>query len=750
VQALTIAALASIALGSAAGTARAADAEAESAAAAPNLQEVVVTARRREEHLLEVPLAETVKSGAELQEQSAVLFADATEGVPNVLAFRSARSVSALEVTMRGQTALPSSIVYDPAVGLYVDGVYVAEGQGAMATLLDIDNVEIVRGAQGTLYGRNNTGGSIMFHTHRPDLSQYSAEFSLTGGSDGLFAGRTVLNVPLSSTFAVRLAYQDNQHQGWGSSIVTGQDNMMDQHRYQARAGALWQPSDAFDAYLTFERFHADEGGGLLHPLPGTLAAMIPLPGNVVPEDFYQTDAGKWVRDGAETSSWMLTLAAHGGEALQAKLIAGYRELSATNDYDADAMLVSIADVTLYSTSYQRSVELQLSGKAPGESFDWVGGVYWFHDHGSANSTLAPGLSAPVPTFDVNSVDNLSRAAYLHGEYKLTPQWSFAAGARYTEDERELVDNAYVDLTPLGPPQFCTIVDAAAPGMPPVGAETGGPCPYIHKDVTFHYWSWELSTSYRFSEQLLGYLRSGRGQRSGGWNIPLNTLQDEPFSPEQLTDLELGVKANELGGALTVTADVFTGWYDNLQRLLAKLIGNTPTTIVINAGKAQVSGAEIEGALALSRALLLQASFGWTDARYKQFTGPDGADLSSNQFYMTPKFDASIAGTYGVTLPIGNLHTRLDYSWRDAVEFNVINDFNRQGPVGLLNGRVWLASGGGALETALFATNIADKRYAYIGGSILNPGGLPVASWQAAADRRLVGLEFTYRMQAAR
>src|SRR5215469_8424700 len=750
-KALVKTALAGAALAACWSTAQAdSDADSGPSAAAPNLQEIVVTARRREEPLMDVPLAATVKSGADLQAQSAVLFEDATQDVPNTLAFRSARSVSALEISMRGQVALPSSIVYDPAVGLYIDGVYVANGQAAMGTLLDIDSVEIVRGTQGTLFGRNNTGGSILFNTRRPDLNNYSAEGSLAAGNQGLFGARAIINVPVSSTFALRFAYQDNQHEGWGSSIATGQDNMMDQHRYQARVGALWQPNEAFDAYLTFERFYANEGGGLLHPLPGTEASLIP--GVVQPDNFYQTDAGKFVQDEAETNSWMLTLAAHGSEALQAKLIAGYRKLSATNDYDADATSAPIADVTLYNTSDQRSVELQLSGKTAAEQLDWVGGLYWFHDSGSSNSTLAPGFSAPVPTYDINTVDNRSKAAYLHGELKLTSQWSVAAGARYTEDERQLVDNAYADESSLGgPPQFCTIVDTSAPGSPPLGAETGGPCPLIRKDVSYHYWSWDLSSSYHFNDQVMGYVRAGRGQRSGGWNIPLNTLQDQPFSPEQLTDVELGVKANQLGGALTLTADVFTGNYDNLQRLLATFVGGTPTTIVINAGKARVSGAEFEAALALSRAFMLQATFGWTDARYITFTGPEGANLSGNQFYMTPKFDASLAGTYGVAVPVGDLHARLDFSWRDTVQFNVINDFNYQGPVGLLNGRIWLASWGGTLETALFGTNLTDKRYAYIGGSILTPaGGPPVASWQAAADRRLVGIEVTYRVQSRR
>jgi iron complex outermembrane receptor protein len=728
----------------------ASDTSADASSGSPyNLQEVVVRARRREEKLADVPLAETVKSGAELQQQSAVLLEDVAAGVPNTLAFKSARSVSALEITIRGQTAIPSSIVYDPAVGLYIDGVYVANGQAAMGTLLDIDNVEIVRGTQGTLFGRNNTGGSFSIHTHRPDLDSYSADLALTGGNAGLFGARTIVNVPLASTLAVRFAYQDNQHQGWGSSDVTGQNNLMDQHRYQLRGALLWKPTDDFDSYLTFERFRANEAGALLHPLPGTIASL--LPGDTIPADFYQTDAGKLLNDFAVTDSWGLTLSEHFSNALQAKLIVGYRELHADNNFDADAQAASIADVALDNTSFQKSAELQLGGKVLAERLDWVGGLYWFHDHGSADSDLAPGLSSPLPTHDLNSVDNRSRAAYLHAAYKLTDRWDVAAGVRRTEDSRALDDNAFVDTAPQPPGQFCTILDASDPQNPiPLGAETGGPCPPIHKSVDYHYWSWELSSDYHFSDELLGYVRSGRAQRAGGWNIPLNALQDSPFKPEQLTDVELGVKVNQLGGRLTLTADVFTGNYDDMQRLLAKLIGNTPTTLVINAGKARVSGLETEAGMVVTREFMVQGSFGWTYARYQQFTDPDGNDASHNEFYMTPKYDAGLSGIYTVPVAVGNVRVRADYSWHSPLQFNVLNDFNRQGSVGLLNGRVTLASAGGNFEASLFGTNLTDKRYAYTGGTIVNPGGLPVASWQAAADRRLVGLELEYRFQRSR
>jgi iron complex outermembrane recepter protein len=727
----------------------------------PLLEEVIVTARRRVEKLSEVPLAESVLTGVELQQQSATRIEDALREAPNVLAFRSARSTSALEVTMRGQSALPSSIVYDPAVGLYIDGVYVANGQAAMGTLLDIDRVEIVRGAQGTLFGRNNTGGSISLYTNRPDMRGYSEEVALSAGSRNLFEGRLIENIPLGAGLAVRLAYQYNGHDGWGSSIVTGQHDLMNQRRQQLRLAALWQPNESFDAHFTYERFSANEAGALLHPLPDSIVAQL-IPGDVVPADFYQTDTGRIQRDVALTEALQLTLTQQFSPNLQAKLIFGYRELHATNNYDADAMAAPIADVDLFSTSFQKSAELQFGGHNQHHDVDWVAGLYAFRDNGSADSNLAPdtllsevtGIPA-VPTIETNKVVNRSVAAFVHNEWRVAGPWSLAAGARYTSDHRFLQDNAYWDLSPSQPAQYCTIVTDPVNAIP-LGALTGGACPLIQREVAYHYWSWELVNRYRFSEQLMAYLRAGRAQRSGGWNVPFNSLLDAPFRPEELTDLELGLKASTLDGRLTLNAAAFTGRYTEMQRLLAQLVGGTPVTTVINAGRARVDGFELESAVKPSRAFAMHASFGWTDARYTQFIDPvTGTDESGNSFYMTPRFAWSVVGTYDIPVGSGTVRLRADYFWRDRVEFNVYQDPNFpafQRPVGLLNTRASFTDRSQAWELALFATNLADRRYAYIGGSI-NAGistpampVLPVASWEAAGDRRLIGVQATYRV----
>ena len=762
--------------------------DAEPAAQGGPLQEVIVYARRREERIEDTPLAISVRSGEQLREETAVLLEDIGRDVPNVRMVSSPQSVSALDVTMRGQTVNRSAIVFDPAVGLYIDGVYVANGQGAMATLLDVDSVEVVRGSQGTLFGRNNTGGSILLATHRPELTHAAAEVAASGGDYGEFMDRAILNVPLASDFAVRLAFQGNERSGFGSSLGSGQSNLENQHRYQARFGALWKPGEATELYLTYERFEARETGAVLHPLtgpaPGTLIAQIggalaqfPIPGLptvAFPSNPYQTDGSFPSFDHAQTDSLDLTATHKFAGDLALKLIVGYRHLDASTALDVDASPLPLADSTLFNTSNQKSAELQLNDKTLAGRLDWVAGLYWFRDNGGAPSVQAPAspqflaalnavdqasggavnltpFFSPLPVYEQNSVTNRSVAAYLHGEYQLTSAWAAAAGLRRTGDSRQLEENSFVVVPGFG--ENCTILDASLP--PPF--RITGPCPPIDKTVSYGFWSWELSSRYRFSPQLNSYFRIGRSQRSGGWNAPLSTLQDQPFRPEQLTDYELGLKTDLFGGALAVNGDVFYGKYDDMQRLLARLNPDgTPVTLVTNAGRARISGAELESLWHFAPRASLQGAFGWTDARYQSFlytplAGGPVQDLSGNAFYQTPRLQALLAGSYQVPTPAGDLLLRADYAWQDKIQFNVINDFNYQGAYGTANARVALGSRARSWEVAVFGNNLADKRYAYTGGTLGAPlAPNPTIAWNIPGARRTAGVEGTYRWNPER
>jgi len=752
----------------------------DSTAGVNTLEEVIVHARRRAEPLAETPLAVTVVSGEDLRQQSAMLFEDVGRDIPNVRMVSSPQSVSALDVTMRGQTVNRSAIVFDSAVGLYVDGVYVANGQGAMATLLDVDSVEVVRGSQGTLFGRNNTGGSISFRTHRPELDSAAVEVAASGGDYSEFMGRAILNLPVSDTVAVRFAYQDNTRSGFGSSVASGQDNLENQHRYTARFGALWKPADATEAYFTYEHFEANENGAILHPLagpaPGTVIAQlgelfsqVPIPGLPTiqfPPNPFQTDGSYQGSDNAQTDALQFTVTQHFAGSLAAKLILGFRRLNAQTALDVDASPLPLADTTLTNTSNQKSAELQLSDAAFGDRLDWVGGLYWFRDNGSAPSVHAPaspeflaalgaldqatgqglaGEFSPLPIYEQNAVVNNSEAAFLHGEYHLTRDWAVAAGLRRTEDRRELEENDYFVVPGFG--QQCNLLD---------NGPVNGPCPDINKVARFGYWSWELSSHYRVSESWNAYARIGRSQRSGGWNAPLGTYQDQPYRPEQLTDYEIGAKAELLGGALALNVDVFYGQYNDMQRLLGVLEAGTPDTLVVNAGHARVSGAEAEAEWRFGANAALHGSFGWTDAHYQSFLyapvpGQPPENLAGNAFNETPRLQASLGGSYELATAAGYLRGTVDYAWQDKIEFNVINDFNYQGAYGTVNARISLAGPARNWELALYGTNLSNQHFAYNGGTITVPlAPSPTIAWQIPGAPRMFAIEGTYRWRAHR
>jgi iron complex outermembrane receptor protein len=490
------------------------------------------------------------------------------------------------------------------------------------------------------------------------------------------------------------------------------------------------------------------------------------------PSDPY-TAAGSYPSsDVARTDAFNLTVSQNFAGGVSAKLILGYRKLDAQTSLDVDASALPLADTTLINTSKQKSAELELSNSAGGP-VDWVAGLYWFKDDGSAPSVQAPAspeflaalaainqatggtvdlapFFSPLPVYEQNSVVNRSVAGYAHAEWHLTQQWAIAGGVRHTDDRRDLDENSFVDIPGLG--QNCTILDVTLP--PPY--QITGPCPPIQKSVSYGFWSWELSSHYRFTPAVSGYVRIGRSQRSGGWNAPLSTVQDLPFRPEQLTDYEVGVKADLLGGALAVKSDVFYDDYDDMQRLLAHLNPDgTPVTQVINAGRARLSGFEFETAWRVVPHATLQASFGYIDARYVTFEytpipGGPSQDLSHNDFYQTPRLQASLGGSYEVPMSAGDLRLYADYAWQDKVQFNVVNDFNNQPSYATTNARVSYTSRTQGWELAAFANNLTNQRYAYTGGTLAAPfAPSPTIAWHIPGEPRTYGVEATYRWKSA-
>jgi iron complex outermembrane receptor protein len=481
------------------------------------------------------------------------------------------------------------------------------------------------------------------------------------------------------------------------------------------------------------------------------------------PSNRFVADGDYWGFDDAKTDALQLTITQRLTQENTVKLILGYRRLDAVTALDVDASPLPFADTLLDNTANQKSAELQLSGTYPEHRFDWVSGVYLFSDSGGAPSQHVPAspdflaklaqvdaltgltLSSDFPsttTYNQNSVVNVSEAAYVHSEGHITPDWALAAGTRYTHDKREIQEADYKIEPDLGP--TCQLELNGAP--------LSGPCPDINKVGGFDYWSWETSTHYRLSDGWNAYARIGRSYRSGGWNTPLGSYNDQPFRPEQLTDYEIGTKASLLGGALTLDADVFFGQYEDMQRLLGTLDqGGQPTTLVINAGHARVSGTELEGRWRMSQRTTVHSSFGWTDGHYQSFLytpvpGAPPVNLARNSFSETPPLQGSLGAQYEYPLRVARLQLSADYAWQAKVQFNVVNDFNNQPAYGTLNARMALSGSQPGWELALYATNVTDEHFAYNGGTITAPPSTQaIFAWQVPGPPRMVVVEARYR-----
>ena len=185
-------------------------------------EEVMVTARRRNEHVQDIPVAVTAISGEELTQRSVVVMHDVAAGVPNLTISTGQRSSMGINISLRGQSTTTPATNFDNAIGIYYDGVYLARTFATMATVMDIQSVEVDRGVQGTLSGRNTTGGAIRFETNKPQLGEYEAVVSGTAGNEGVYRGGAIVNIPLGDTLAMRFNYMVMSRDDLGRSVSTG------------------------------------------------------------------------------------------------------------------------------------------------------------------------------------------------------------------------------------------------------------------------------------------------------------------------------------------------------------------------------------------------------------------------------------------------------------------------------------------------------------------------------------------------
>ncbi|WP_186291411.1 TonB-dependent receptor [Nitrospirillum viridazoti] len=716
------------------------------------ITEVIVTARRREEKLQDVPVAVTALSGEQLAERGVAKLEDLRFQAPafQVQPGPYGGAVPAFQV--RGQRQQEALITQDPSVGAYVDEVYQARVYGLNQAMLDLDNVQVLKGPQGTLFGRNTSGGALLVMSKRP-TDQFEGMASIGLGDYGSRETTAIVNVPVTDAFALRAAVKVDHHDGYTTNVDTGQQ-LGTETNTSYRLGGLLR-AGAVESYTTLSGVHTTGTGVPLisqgfGPNASALAGMDPAAvarANAVQaaRGFYET-SGDLQPDDTRLDTFAATniTTVDVGD-LTFKNVLGYRQISADIGVEFDGSDLKARNGLPFfnalniAREHQVSEELQMQGKGFGDRLTYVVGGYYFREEGSDfQQTVigAYGLSQVGGGYAVNS----STSLFAQGDLKLTDELTLTAGGRYSWDRRDFTGQTYYSGLSAG----TAAIDFRG-NPPPVACNDGGtlantckvPLPTYEKNVP----TWTAGLNYKPAEETLLYATVSRGYRSGGYNLrgklgangSLGSFG--PFAPEIVVNYEVGVKQDfTLGGvAMRANAAGYHQDYSNIQRTIyAQFPGETvPQAYVKNAASATIDGGELELSAKPARGLDLSAFLSYIDAAYSSFAytvaaKPDGSgsrtiDASSYAFAGTPRFQYGATVRYELPLSdrLGTAAAQLSYyrqsrmAWSDSGENYAVTK-----PYGLTDLRLdWKEVAGHPLDLGFYVRNLFDVQYKAMGAS---------------------------------
>ena len=612
---------------------------------------IIVTARRREENLFDVPVAVTALGEEQLENLLANELSGIQGAVPNVNIVQGRGSASSANFFIRGIGQPDALQTFDPAVGVYFDGVYLSRIQGALLNLFDVERVEVLRGPQGTLYGKNTIGGAVNVISKKPSLDAMSGEASFTYGRFDETVAKAYVSAPLSrGSVGLSLAALYDNRDGIVTDPITG-ENYNDRNNLSARAILRALPTDTVEliASADYTRQRNDLTlGQATAPLFQTDFALgaVPLV-PVVNDDPYDYRASTSFSDGEgqRLDHWGASLTANVDltDALQFVSITAYRELRPDLFIDIDATEFVLGDVFVGIDQSQLSQEFQL--KYAADRLNGVVGLYYLdekvssHQEAYADDLFAFG-GAPI-SFTRLIDDNQrtqSYAAFGQFTYDFTDRFGITAGLRYTREEKRY-NRFTTTQSSLGP---LSGLDFSFPG--------DLPAPLNQDDeAVFDAWTPSLALSFEPTEDTLIYASASRGFKSGGFNGRANSLADltlivdgvsqlvTRFEPETVWTYEIGAKGSFADGRVQLSAAAFYSDYKDFQaRVGGGVAGSAGAGVfpVLNAGKLRITGLEFEALVRPTDPLTLTASVGYLDADYKEFA--DGRRVPPQSFSCNP------------------------------------------------------------------------------------------------------------------
>ena len=693
------------------------------ATAPAQVAEVIVTAQKREERLLDVGEAVSSVNAEAIRSQRITTTEDLVSQSPSVDVKQNIPGAQAI-VTVRGVGLNDFSSTNNSTVGVYIDDVFLASFAEMDLNLFDLDRIEVLKGPQGTLYGRNSTAGAINIITAAPSLSGDFGRIALTAANFQRYEAEGFANVVASDQLAFRLSGQwIKQDEGYWFSRVMNRD-LGRQDIAQGRAEVLWRPSEATTVKLKLEaeRNRSELGVGkffgTISTAPGQGCPDFANPAHCVNFHGYSDVTsnvfqGDWEHLAPyRVHQWNATL--HVDHDLGfAKLtsVTGYIDFKRSFYIDADAGPTQDAEFDQNDKVRQFTQELRLAGGSP-DRLTWLVGAYYSWDR---VKTLAPGFLKDSFNTDVlitADQTTKSRAIFGQTEWTVAPGLRLIGGLRYTDEDRSYIGGT-TDLNPFGFSFLCFAVGACALGAP-------GPHPLSFEDakITDRKWSWRAGLDYKPNDDTLLYGFVARGTKSGGFfnGITTSSFALAPYRPEQLTDYEAGFKTRLLDRTLQLEASAF--WYDykDLQTQTFTNVGAVSLIKLGNVGKATVKGLDAQATWLPVRGLTLAGGLGLLHTELGTFNtaGPAGIIVvpKGNKLPNAPSTTFNGQARYEWPITAGwTASVQAEAHYSSKVFKEALNTpYLSAGSYWIYDARAALASESG-WEVAVWGKNLGDEKY---------------------------------------
>ncbi len=544
---------------------------------------IVVTARKREEDLQEVPVAVTVATGDALEQSATQDISELQEDVPNLSIYPGRNQSTTLTAFMRGIGQADPLWGVDPGVGLYFDDVYIARPQGALLDVFDVQRVEVLRGPQGTLYGKNTIGGAIKY-VSRPLTDRTEGKITLAPGSYGnQDVAASIGGAVVPGVLRYRVAAASLKHDGYGTNLYTGQD-VSDKDTKAMRLSFEWLPSAAVQVTLAYDKTKDEASPKGLTRLAANPFCPLFLGTTCPPnEHIFDTQSGLAPLNGTDSSGTALNVRWDLGPAWTFKSITAYRESNSENNIDFDTTPAPIADVGATYYDHQASQEFQLIYDGGGR-YGGVFGFYYFD--GKAGGLVKNNfLNALFGTTEGDTTTE-SYALFGEGNVALTPRLNLNVGLRATQEKKttRAFNAGYTDAT-------FTVINAVVADF--------------DKSKTFDSLAPKIGLDYQFTPDVMGYVSASRGFKSGGFNVRAQATafpqSAEPFKDEVLDVVEVGLKTVLDDHHLVLNTAAFYGKYKDIQVSTFTAFDSNGDGVddaffgnFVNAGDATMKGAELE------------------------------------------------------------------------------------------------------------------------------------------------------------